>query len=1383
HNKNMAGILRSGSFLRIFSGLRNSLASNTSHYEVLSAHKLYRAQFDHSILRNLAAVKPQETSSNNISSKNLEKSLSRIDKEIKWSGRIEKRDLEVILQDLKILERASSSQSLLLIRCCGSVLPEVVPEERTKLVQNLWTTLIQLKVPLDISHYNALLRVYVENEHKFSPLELLAELEQRDIKPNRVTSQRLIERYCQDGDIDGATKVLQLMKENQHPISENVFNAFIMGHSRAQDLESARGMLDMMRDAGVEPNVESYTALLIAYAEAGDINSIKAIMSDDQDAKHFLHDRELMEVILALARKGHDQYISDILEIMQGDPSYNQDAKNLILRLVNHGCDEAAQQLMDTLEPRMTDDGNCLPSGSFLIQQLVKAKRPRDTILKVCYSMKASGSNVYAFELALEAALVQGQMENALILMQTMKDEKLPIRKHYFWPFFVHYGQQQCFDKIYETMGEMQKMDIPIDLECMTQYICPMLLSNKNGGQTEEVVIYTLKQMGFTVPFIINGLVAYHINENDVASAADLLSRYRCRLTRNLRKNLLEAYANSKDEIATAAVLGQMVSMGTQEQEEHQVKEEDEDKRQEIYTRDLAGEFLVDLSNTKQAKLLEPLLKAMIERGIAISQKHGDTVMSGLKGSNKNELKMLLELLSSGTLTQQPLKKDFSGQLQNLSIDELESKHIELQIKDRVSNQVLKNLLVAYAKKHEAVKAEAIIKEIEAKEIEYDEVGINIIVMNMYIEEGNLEEALKYYAKFKNNDPENRLSYIKCLRLFNLLISNGKFEDATALLCDNNQNEGEGEIQSVHRKIQEFFSSLAEKGDIQNLKKLASSLKECNFLPKNSSNILAPVIESYLRNDDLEGAMKEYEYWVMKYQTTPGKFEITKKCIEKEDTAKLQRIMDLNTEIYGEINSLYELVFIFLDMGRIKQAEKILQTNGLRARNDKLERQLLWYYKSNNIKLMENLCQVTKNLFDVDCYMMYSHLLNAYIKEGETEKALSLWNNIQEEELQPDDDFLNRLGFFLKSHDIKVPFEFNNTGNTATSQQEIFDSVKPYVPLSSTENKNVDVVADALKKMFQNVLETNDVHRAIDLHKKVEKKGIILSTFHQSRYLELLLQHDQLDDATTHFNKMLASETRPSVKKIRFYVQKLAEAGDVENFLHMEKYLNKDLLPLISYNNNLCRTYVKAKRIDEYLAILQEEILTSKTDADLKKLEQKFPRGGIMGVLEQHPEKLDTVSYIAQEYMNRGVVVPTNSIWNYYFLNMKYSEAHSIFSKHLKSQEKLFFQPIMLVATENNNKDMVIRLLDTLETDSSVSLSSKGIVYSCLLNITCNEGIFTEALKTLQNAIEKGIALEDINHSTLQRIKTGAESCNLQFPYKIPPRRRKKDKSNSSSDD
>ena len=40
-----------------------------------------------------------------------------------------------------VLESATSTQSLLVIRCCGNLLPEASPEVRTQLVEEIWKTL------------------------------------------------------------------------------------------------------------------------------------------------------------------------------------------------------------------------------------------------------------------------------------------------------------------------------------------------------------------------------------------------------------------------------------------------------------------------------------------------------------------------------------------------------------------------------------------------------------------------------------------------------------------------------------------------------------------------------------------------------------------------------------------------------------------------------------------------------------------------------------------------------------------------------------------------------------------------------------------------------------------------------------------------------------------------------------------------------------------------------------------------------------------------------------------------------------------------------------------------------------------------------------------
>lgn len=71
------------------------------------------------------------------------------------------------------------------IHFSGSLVPEELPETRTVLVQRIWKTITNLNVPLDVAHYNALLRVHLENEHAFQATEFLADMKSNGVEPNR----------------------------------------------------------------------------------------------------------------------------------------------------------------------------------------------------------------------------------------------------------------------------------------------------------------------------------------------------------------------------------------------------------------------------------------------------------------------------------------------------------------------------------------------------------------------------------------------------------------------------------------------------------------------------------------------------------------------------------------------------------------------------------------------------------------------------------------------------------------------------------------------------------------------------------------------------------------------------------------------------------------------------------------------------------------------------------------------------------------------------------------------------------------------------------------------------------------------------------------------
>lgn len=65
------------------------------------------------------------------------------------------------------------------LKCCGS---EHI--QQTHVLDDIWTELKLKSVPLNVQHYNALLRIYIQKEKIFSPRALFDEIIGRGMNPN-----------------------------------------------------------------------------------------------------------------------------------------------------------------------------------------------------------------------------------------------------------------------------------------------------------------------------------------------------------------------------------------------------------------------------------------------------------------------------------------------------------------------------------------------------------------------------------------------------------------------------------------------------------------------------------------------------------------------------------------------------------------------------------------------------------------------------------------------------------------------------------------------------------------------------------------------------------------------------------------------------------------------------------------------------------------------------------------------------------------------------------------------------------------------------------------------------------------------------------------------
>ncbi|XP_050728830.1 leucine-rich PPR motif-containing protein, mitochondrial-like [Eriocheir sinensis] len=894
----MASLLRSGSVGKIFSGFRRVLTSQPLRHEALTLHRPQGQSLCSAVTRLLSAQRPAESASSSPSpSQGIDRALYRIDTDIRRTGRIFLRDVEDIFNEIKTLKHASSTQSLLLLRCCGSLVPEEQPEVRNKLVQDIWDTLQDLGVPLDISHYNTLLRVYLENNHKFSPTEFLAQLERNGVEPNRVTYQRLIARYCQDGDIEGSTKILEFMKERQLPVGENIFNALITGHARAHDIDSAWTVLDVMRSSGLEPTSDSYAALLVAHAEIGDAEGLQRTFTECEAAELTLHDRDLLEAVFTLATHDHLGLIPQVLDKLHRQQGYVHDAMNVIYRLVNAGCHQTAQQVFATIRVPQASEGQLQApfAGSFFVRHLVKSgTTPMTRVVEYCQDLKEKGLNPLALETALNSALMNGFPEESLFLMRVMKDEGCVLRPHYFWPVFLHHSKNGDTQKVFKTAREMVDFNVPVTLETLRNYVIPGLAAQ--GHLDTEGVIAGLKEAGIPVPLVVNGMVAFLMDTNNTSEAAKLLSRYRVRVKTSLRKDLADCYVRSGEASAVVAVLGQILnhpqdSVNTEREDAATQKDADEDgaREEQQQPQDIAAMFLLDVAfisqrSNRPEKLWE-VLQEMEQRGIGISAAGRDAIRTRLPFEINRSVEEALEGMCSGNLTFQPLRREAQEHYSQRSARDLEQRLLELQNKNLPTASVESYLLVAYIRGKEVEKAEALRQRMEADGLALG-TGAYVLLVDMYVGMGELKKAMDTLEKLMAQEPEARLTPTKYLRLALLMAQHGMTEDAVRLVeqhieQESSANSGEDTTLSIAH-ARRLLEQLVEQGGNQPARHVLDLLLTHKVVPLSSS-LFNPFIKAHITKDDLGSALEEFEAICQAHRLTPMKQELITRCINVED--------------------------------------------------------------------------------------------------------------------------------------------------------------------------------------------------------------------------------------------------------------------------------------------------------------------------------------------------------------------------------------------------------------------------------------------------------------------------------------------------------------------
>ncbi|XP_018580529.2 leucine-rich PPR motif-containing protein, mitochondrial isoform X2 [Scleropages formosus] len=1202
--------------------------------------------------------------------------LDLLDRSVRRTGRITKQLLLRVFRDI-CRGHPSGNQALLLLRSCGSLLSEVNLPERSALAHQIWDKLQELGVTYDASHYNALLKVYLQNSFKFSPTDFLAKMEAANVQPNRVTYQRLIAAYCQEGDIEGASKILGFMKDKEIPITEAVFNSLLTGHARAGDIASAENMLPLMKGSGIEPGPDTYVALLSAHAEKGDVEKMTQIFEEVASADIQLMDRDFLQVLTSLAEAGHHQHVPVILERMRQEHGFVQEAMNVCLSLVTQGKEDVAFSLLNTFPVRQLDSqSETAPNqGNFFLRHCVAMEMPVEKLLRYCKDLKESNRHAAPLQFVLQCALASAKTGMAAQLMKVMKEEGLPVREHFFWPLLIPLQQEKNTQGILDVVKIMLDLGVSPDTPTYSSYILPAFPSLDSARSALKEVGCDLNTLRFTT-----AEVRAEAGLGNLASLYSVLSSpsFLGLNMKTFRAKLIQGFIRS-DDVENMVKITELLQY-----DERFIKETPRHT-------DAVPYFLYNLiegMSTEEIQAKEKLLREyfhQLRNVISIPVTIFRGIRNLLQMHNTPELvKDVIPLVDRKTvdLSSIPLSANVGMgdfvciQDPEQKIEALESKLEDLKSRDQPIAAVLKQLLVALCSEEKLDQA----LDVKARHESEMVVGGYAVLIQLCCTHDKVEEALNLKRELDRRDSSDVLTASKYLHLVKALTKHGRLEEAVDMLKEMKGKNLTLEDTAV-TALFHILNRVALQGDAAAVKRLQDTVFSLGLV-KPSALLASPIATAYLHSGDLTGGLDAVLSFYKQYKFLPRFHDLLCHLVEKEETDLLQKAMDFVSQERGEMTMLYDLLFAFLQTGRYKEAHKIIETPGLRAKSGRLQ----WFAEkciaNEQMEPLETLVEMTQKLFECDRDEMYHYVLRLCDETNDWRKAEAAWTKMQEENVIPRERTLRLLAKILKTNGQKVPFEVPETWYTnvnSTNRQGEEQRVQPsetkgqrsspqsttsskagvnsyqsrilslsksrdgsteaYTLLKEAEQSGEVFKGNVYLAVIRALLANGRLEEAFEVRDTAEKSIKDFGLCNVSNGLLVITQvkHGKLKDARATLAAMLQAQQVPSQLSITRLVQSLAAAGDVEAIREVED-LTKETSSLIGLSrmlfiNNVVLAHIKNGDIQtavEKLESLYTPGLEGQGDSQPTSISYVFRK-----VLEdKNDEALDKLSAMAERMAN-----------------------------------------------------------------------------------------------------------------------------------------------------
>lgn len=924
--------------------------------------------------------------------------MNQIDIKLQKGNPIPKKLIERLIVELQNSGKIQNFDAFLVIKSCGKSLMDADAKESIDLVHYLWETLESLDVKLEVSHYNALLDVYLEKDLDFSASEFLSTMIEKSVEPNRVTFQKLIAACCKKGDIAEVMTLMVDMKSRNLPLTEENFNLLILGHSQAGDMDSAINILAIMKEKGIAPSPDTETALMCAYAKQGEFKSLNESLEKLAASNVDLGERHYMEIFQSLVTNGHLEQAENFLSKMPKEINSDIDISRLIIKLIKMQHTDLALRL---LKSTTTIPLRFHARMNIILGSLVKTDTKVEEVISICERIKKDFANEDPFKDAVYFYLFNGINPSlTLEMMKAWFKAGGEIHDHFFWPLLVLESKASNVDGILNVLRSMiEDFKITPSLRTLRDFTIPYLFGSK------KEIINRLQPLNISADNIVTAMADRCIIERQLKNAAILLTYHEAKFPTD--EEFLQRFVetlNARNDVKSFVVILRLLYSDS--------------GKMSAACMDKILRKVIDVVPDYRPSVVISLLQELLVAGLSISPEIAGEIRSYL-GNSAEEVDDVIKKLESGELKEVPMS-EYNPYL-------LQRSEASGEVISNSQVYELRNEFNKYVTEQDNERAAIVCKQLVT--IGYVSAPFYAMAIGVFCDLGDLETAGKYVEQFSEKLPQHNLSFGKGLKFAELLVKNNQFEEAVRFIRRQPVAEDKQAYSRTNIKAVESLLALtANRESLERTFQMIDLLAEKRLL-KAPIFPLGIIIESFLEKKEHTKALEVFERAVTEYKCTPNKIKLLQALVLSDDQVNLKRFLDFYNETWGEENTEVCMALVNLSIGKYHLVRKYFQNLGSFISNFQIGFFVGFLEKTENFEALEEFIEITKRL-DGNHINLYKKVLKVYDKHDDWESALDLWMKMQENEINPDRDFLLTLKKLLVKHHQQVPFVCENSFKT-----------------------------------------------------------------------------------------------------------------------------------------------------------------------------------------------------------------------------------------------------------------------------------------------------------------------------------------------------------------